>query len=106
MSFSAKPASERKTIGVFASQVGRAWGTEFLAGVNAAAEEDGVNLVHFVGGKLTPIVTDEQNKLSFGLYDLAKPGQLDGLLLTADVAHGVSFAHLKTFSEYYGSLPI
>lgn len=106
MSFPSKPSSERKTIGVFASQVGRAWGTEFLAGINAAAEEHDVNLVHFIGGKLAPILTDDQNKLSFGLYDLAKPGQLDGLLLTGDVAHGVSPEQLKTFSEFYGSLPM
>ena len=106
MSFPSKPSSERKTIGVFASQVGRAWGTEFLSGVSAAAEELDVNLVHFIGGKLTPNLTDDQNKLSFGLYDLAKPGQLDGLLLTADVAHGVSPEHLKTFSDFYGSLPM
>ena len=105
MSFPSKTSSERKTIGVFASQVGRAWGTEFLAGVNAAAEQHDVNLVHFIGGKLTPIVTDDQTQLSFGLYDLAKPGQLDGLLLTADVAHGVTPDQLKTFSEIYGSLP-
>jgi hypothetical protein len=71
MSFSSEPSSERKTIGVFASQVGRAWGTEFLAGANAAAEEHDVNLVHFIGGKLIPILTDDQNKLSFGLFDLA-----------------------------------
>ena len=106
MSFQAQPSSERKTIGVFASQVGRAWGTEFLAGVNAAAEEHDVNLVHFIGGKLTPTITDDTSKLSFGLYDLAKPGQLHGLLLTADVAYSVSPQDLKTFSEYYGSIPI
>ena len=106
MSFPSKPSFERKTIGVFASQVGRAWGTEFLAGVNAAAEEHNVNLVHFIGGKLVPTRTDDQNKLSFGLYDLAKPGQLHGLLLTGDVAHGVSPEQLKTFSEFYGSFPI
>src|SRR5512134_2436523 len=101
MSLSSRPSSERKTIGVFASQVGRTWGTEFIAGVNAAAEEHDVNLVHFIGGKLTPIITDDKTKLSFGLYDLAKPGHLDGLLLTADVAYGVSPDQLKTFSESY-----
>jgi signal transduction histidine kinase/DNA-binding LacI/PurR family transcriptional regulator len=106
MSFPSKPTSERKTIGVFASQVGRAWGTEFIAGVNAAAEEHDVNLVHFIGGKLTPIVTDDKNKLSFGLYDLAKPGQLSGLILTADVAYGASPEDLKTFSDFYGAIPI
>ena len=106
MSVPSKSSPERKTIGVFASQVGRAWGTEFLAGINAAAEEQDVNLVHFIGGKLTPIVTDDKNQLSFGLYDLAKPGYLDGLLLTGDVAHGVSPDDLKTFVEYYGAIPI
>jgi len=74
--------SERKTIGVFASQVGRAW------------------------GKLTPRPGEDPSKTSFGLYDLAKPGQLDGLLLTSDVAHGVSEADLKTFRSAYSDLPI
>ena len=106
MSFPSKPSSERKTVGVFASQVGRAWGTEFLAGVSAAAEEQNVNLVHFIGGKLTPLITDDKDKLSFGLYDLAKPGQFDGLLLTADVAYGASPQDLKTFSDFYGAIPI
>jgi signal transduction histidine kinase/DNA-binding LacI/PurR family transcriptional regulator len=106
MSFPSKSSLERKTIGVFASQVGRAWGMEFLAGVNAAVEEHDVNLVHFIGAKLTPTVTDDATKLSFGLYDLAKPGHLDGLLLTADVAYGVSPEQLRTFSDFYGSLPI
>lgn len=106
MSFPPKPSSERKTIGVFASQVGRTWGTEFIAGVHAAAEEQDVNLVHFIGGKITPIVTDDKNQLSFGLYDLAKPGQLHGLILTGDVAYGASPDDLKTFSDFYGSIPI
>jgi DNA-binding LacI/PurR family transcriptional regulator/signal transduction histidine kinase len=106
MSFPSKPSSERKTIGVFASQVGRAWGAEFIAGINATAKQHDVNLVHFIGGKLTPIVTDDKNQLSFGLYDLAKPGQLDGLLLTADVAHSASPADLKTFSDFYSAIPI
>ena len=47
-----KPSSKRKTIGVFASQVGRSWGAEFIAGINDAAEEQNVNLVHFIGGNI------------------------------------------------------
>src|SRR6266498_5770333 len=101
-----KPSSERKTIAVFASQVGRAWGAEFTAGINAAAEEHNVNLVHFIGGKLTQIALPDQNKSSYGLYDLAKPDQFDGLLLTADVAYGVSTEELKAFSDFYGAMPI
>ena len=101
-----KPSSERKTIAVFASQVGRAWGAEFTAGVNDGAEEHNVNLVHFIGGRLTLISTPDQDKPSHGLYDLAKPGQFDGLLLTADVAYGTSPEELKAFVEFYKGVPI
>lgn len=97
-------SSERKTIGVFASQVGRGWGAQFLAGVTDAARELNVNLVHFIGGRIAPLPGDD-SKPTFGLYDLAKPSQLDGLILTADVAHGVSDADLKTFRSIYGSIP-
>ena len=103
---SIKPSSKRKTIGVFASQVGRSWGAEFIAGVNEAAEEHNVNLVHFIGGKLKPIVTSDKTRPSYGLYDLAKPDQLDGLLLTADVAYEASPEDLKAFSNLYGKIPI
>jgi signal transduction histidine kinase/DNA-binding LacI/PurR family transcriptional regulator len=106
MSFPTKPASERKTIGVFASQVGRAWGAEFLSGITAAAEANNVNLVHFIGGRLTPQVSTDKPDPSFGLYDLAKPDQFDGLLLTVDIAYGTSAAELKVFSDLHGSLPI
>ena len=101
-----KPHSQRKTIGVFASQVGREWGAEFIAGITKAAEENNVNLVHFIGGKLTPLREPNQAKPSYGLYDLAKPDQFDGLLLTADVAYSTSAEELKAFSDLYGSLPI
>jgi signal transduction histidine kinase/DNA-binding LacI/PurR family transcriptional regulator len=106
MSFPKKLSSSRKTIGVFASQVGRSWGAEFIAGINEAAEEHNANLVHFIGGKLTPIPTSDKNKSSYGLYDLAKPDQLDGLLVTADVAYGTNPSELKTFFDFYGNIPI
>jgi len=101
-----KPSSQRKTIGVFASQVGRAWGAEFMAGITNAAEANNVNLVHFIGGKLLPISTPGEDKPSFGLYDIAKPDQFDGLLLTTDVAYGASADDLKIFAKVYGTLPI
>ena len=99
-------SSERKTIGVFASQVGRAWGAQFLAGITDAAEELDVNLVHFIGGVLTPAPGETASHISFGLYDLATPGQFDGLLLTADVANGVSEADLKKFRSVHENIPI
>ena len=105
MSFPTKSASQRKTIGVFASQVGRAWGAEFAAGITAAAEVNNVNLVHFIGGRLSPQVSADKPKPSFGLYDLAKPDQFDGLILTSDIAYGTSAAELKTFSDIYGTIP-
>jgi signal transduction histidine kinase/DNA-binding LacI/PurR family transcriptional regulator len=101
-----KPASERKTIGVFASQVGRAWGAEFIAGITAAAEANNVNLVHFIGGKLKHQPTTDTSKPSIGLYDLAKPDQLNGLILTADVAYGTNTADIKAFESVFGNLPI
>ena len=106
MSLPTQPASNRKTIGVFASQVGRAWGAEFMAGITAAAEANNVNLIHFIGGRLTPHVSTDKPTPSFGLYDLAKPDQFDGLLLTSDIAYGTSAAELKVFSEMYGSMPM
>ena len=101
-----RPASERKTIGVFASQVGRAWGAEFIAGITAAAEASNVNLVHFIGGKLSPQISTDNPKPSFGLYDLAKPDQFDGLILTTDVAYGTSENDIKLFESTFGDLPI
>lgn len=106
MPSSNKPTSHRKTIAVFASQVGRAWGTDFIAGVNDAAEEQGVNLVHFIGGRLARVVTPNQDKPSYGLYDLAKPDQFDGLLLTSDVAHGTNPEELKGFADLFKGVPV
>ena len=100
------PASERKTIGVCASQVGRAWGAEFIAGITAAAEANNVNLVHFIGGKLKPQTATGTSTPSFGLYDLAKPDQFNGLILTTDVAYGSSPADIKIFESIFGGLPM
>jgi DNA-binding LacI/PurR family transcriptional regulator len=102
---SVKNASDRKTIGVFASQVGRAWNSEFIAGITDAAEANDVNVVYFIGGNLRPILTSE-NKISFGLYDLAKPDQFDGLILTADVGYGANTEDLQQVRKTYSPLPI
>jgi DNA-binding LacI/PurR family transcriptional regulator/signal transduction histidine kinase len=104
MPSSPKPASRRKNIGVFASQVGRAWGAEFIAGITAAAEANNVNVVHFIGGKLTPQTSPDKNKPSFGLYDLVRSEQFDGLIITADAAYGTSAEELQVFTSVYGDL--
>src|SRR6185369_7686910 len=105
MPSSTNPASARKTIGVFASQVGRAWGTEFITGVTDAAGANNVNVVHFIGGTLRPITTPD-NKISFGLYDLAKPDQFDGLILASDVGYGASAEDLNQLRAVYGKIPM
>ena len=97
--------SHRKTIAVFASQVGRAWGSEFITGISDAAEANNVNVVHFIGGTLRPFVAPN-NKISFGLYDLAKPDQFDGFILAADVGYGSSLSDFNQLRETYGHLPI
>lgn len=100
------PSSKRKTIAIFASQVGRAWGAEFIAGINDAAEEAKVNVVHFIGGALKRTAAEKQNKDPLGLYGLVQPGQFDGLILTADVAYGADAEDLKAFRERFGGVPL
>lgn len=100
------PSSKRTTIAVFASQVGRAWGAEFIAGINDAAEESEVNVVHFVGGVLKRFRDSKRNEGSFGLYDLAQPAQFDGLILTADVAYAANADDLRSFRERFGNVPM
>jgi signal transduction histidine kinase/DNA-binding LacI/PurR family transcriptional regulator len=100
------PSSKRKTIAIFAAQVGRAWGAEFIAGINDAAKEADANVVHFVGGALKYSIDPKQKKESFGLYDLAQPPLFDGLILTADAAYGTNADEFKTFRERFGDVPV
>ena len=96
-----KPVSTRKTIAVFASQVGRAWGAEFLAGVMEAAEANDVNLLHFIGGSLQPVPDKDPGAASLGLYDRASPDCFDGLLLTSDVAYRTNAETWKEFRRRF-----
>ncbi len=100
------PSFKRRTIAIFASQVGRAWGAEFIAGINDTAEALDVNVVHFVGGVLKRSRDAKTDAGSFGLYDLAQPAQFDGLILTADVAYGANADDLRSFRERFGNVPM
>ena len=64
---SKKPDSKRKTVGVLLAQVSRVWGKEFMAGVEEAAIEHDVNLVCFVGGRPSSLMTPGQIQNSYGL---------------------------------------
>lgn len=98
-------SSSRKTIAVLSAQVSRLWNAEFLAGVLDCAKEHNVNVVSFSGGKPTPIPSPSGN-LSYGLYDLIKPGQFDGILLSADMAHEVSVDEVKNFCKIFAPTPV
>lgn len=100
-----KIPSSRKTIAVLSAQVSRLWNAEFMAGVLDCAREYDVNVISFSGGKPTPIPSPSGN-LSYGLYDLIKPGQFDGILLSADMAHGVSGDEMKNFCKIFAPTPI
>ncbi len=102
MEKSEKSAAKRKTIAVLSAQLNRAWGNEFMAGVLDSARTGDVNVVSFVGGK--PVALD--NGRSYGLYDLIKSGKFDGVLLSADLAHGLSKKELEDFIGYLSPTPI
>lgn len=97
---------KRKTIGVFLAQISRVWGSEFMAGVEQAAQEHDVNIVCFVGGQPSSLMTPGQIQNSYGLYDLIKPNQFDGLILASDIAHGLSEKEIKNFVRTFAPTPM
>jgi signal transduction histidine kinase/DNA-binding LacI/PurR family transcriptional regulator len=100
-----KIESTRKTVAVLGAQLNRIWGGDFMAGVLEAAERNDVNLVCFAGGKPASLVSEKKNG-SYGLYDLVKPEQFDGILLAADIAHGISPEEIKNFCRSFPSIPV
>ncbi len=98
--------SNRKTVGVLLAQISRVWGVEFMAGVNDQAHANNVNLICFVGGKPISISTPEQQSVSYGFYDLVKPVQLDGLILAADMGHGLKYPEISAFCKAFASIPM
>lgn len=100
-----KAASHRKTIAVLGAQFTRVWGSEFITGVLDAATADDVNVVCFAGGK-PQLITAADGSRSYGLYDLIKPGQFDGILLSADIAHGLTNAEIADFCRSFAPTPV
>jgi signal transduction histidine kinase/DNA-binding LacI/PurR family transcriptional regulator len=99
-------ASKRKTVGVFLAQISRVWGTEFMAGIEQAAEDHNVNLICFVGGQPSSLLIPGQLQNSYGLYDLARQNQFDGLILAADIAHGLGAKEIKAFCQSFAPTPM
>ena len=77
-----------------------------MAGIEEAAKEYDVNLVCFVGGQPSSLMTPGQLQKSYGLYDLVKPGQFDGLILSADIAHGLNPKEIKAFCQTFAPTPM
>ncbi|MDD2923006.1 MAG: substrate-binding domain-containing protein [Anaerolineales bacterium] len=100
-----KSASERKTIAALGAQLSRVWGAEFMAGVTDSATAHDINVVYFVGGRPVAIAAPEIGGRSYGLYDLIKPGQFDGILLAADIGH-TSAEDVKNFCKVFAPTPI
>ena len=101
-----KPTSPRKTIAVLGAQLSRTWGAEFMAGVLESAKIHDVNLVYFVGGRPVAIAAAHEGGRSYGLYDLIKPGQFDGVLLASDIGHGPSADDIKNFCRVFAPTPV
>jgi len=104
MTKSGNPSDKRKTIAVLGAQLSRVWGSEFMAGVLDSARAVEFNVVSFVGGK--PSAIQSQDGRSYGLYDLINPEQIDGILLSADIAHGLSRDELQKFIDYISPIPM
>lgn len=101
-----KTGSERKTIAVLGGQLSRVWGAEFMAGVLSSAKANDINVVYFAGGRPVPLAAPEQNSRSYGLYDLIKPGQFDGILLAADIGQGPSAEEIRNFCRIFAPTPV
>ena len=99
-------SQKRKTIAVLGAQLRRAWGGEFMEGVLNSARANDVNVIFFMGGKPAAINDRQTGEKSYGLYDLVKPQQLDGILLSADVAHGLSQKEIEEFCSFFAPLPM
>jgi len=106
MTANQKPLSRRKTIAVLVAQLSRVWGSEFISGVMDAAQAKDVNVVCFVGGKPVAIIVPGKRTASYGLYDLVKPGEFDGILLAADLAHDIPSEDIKKFCRSLIPMPV
>jgi len=96
----------RKTVGVFVSQVGRVWGLDYMSAITDAAEAHDINLICFVGGKPSAITTPGHMSPSYGLYDLAETADLTGILLSADLGHGVPGDNIRQFAQNFKKTPM
>lgn len=76
-----------------------------MAGATAAAQEQDINLICFVGGALQGkpgVAFSRQRNI---LYELASADNLDGLIVLSTVGHHVDFEDYQAFFAGYHPLP-
>ncbi len=97
--------SQKRTIGLLASRIGRTWGAEFLNGVSNTADLKNVNLICFVGGKPVQSIKPGVLTPAYEFYDMVQMGSCDGLLLASDLGHGMLPAEMQLFQNSLPALP-
>lgn len=103
---STRPDGRRRTIAVLGAQPNRLSETGFVSGVLASAKSHDVNVVFFMGGRPYAIQNSSAQGISFGLYDLVRPEQFDGVLINSDLAHGCSAAEMLEFCKFFAPAPV
>ncbi|MBK7452927.1 MAG: substrate-binding domain-containing protein [Anaerolineales bacterium] len=97
---------KRKTIAVLGAQLSRLADSEFMTGVLESAKTHDTNVIYFVGGKPAALTAHGMDRQSYGLYDLIKPGQFDGVLLTADMGYDTSADEIRNFCSLFAPAPV
>ncbi|MBK8418196.1 MAG: substrate-binding domain-containing protein [Anaerolineales bacterium] len=97
---------KRKTIAVLGAQLSRLADSEFMTGVLESAKTHDTNVIYFVGGKPAALTAHGMDRQSYGLYDLIKPEQFDGVLLTADMGHDTSADEIRNFCSLFAPAPV
>ena len=97
---------KRKTIAVLGAQLSRLADSEFMTGVLESAKTHDTNVIYFVGGKPAALTAHGMDRQSYGLYDLIKPEQFDGVLLTADMGHDTSAEEIRNFCSLFAPAPV
>jgi len=97
---------DRRTIAVLGAHLTRLWDAEFMTGVLESARAHDMNVIYFVGGKPLAIAAAGSEGRSYGLYDLIRPDQFDGVLLTADIGHGSSPEEINNFCRIFAPTPV
>lgn len=77
-----------------------------MRGVLERAREADVNVIAFVGGEPVGLERPEGEGNSYGLYDLVNPGQFDGMIVSADLTHGLTPSEIENFCNYLKPTPL